>query len=197
MHVSHYLRLGGLLFAAALLLPAATKSENRSCVLGTPTAASYTWNFPSEAQGLLNDIATDAREARVHSDRLDRFASDPDLSWQSHAVELSAIRDAVNDMGSKLCRLETIRRVALPWEKKAIDDAAPLISEMANEAQAAITFLNDHQQDLFSPAYNGFTAGLYQRSVKLSNDMNEFEKFSRVHQEDIQLEKSLGFIKRG
>jgi hypothetical protein len=195
MHVSQYLKCCASLFAAALLLPAATKSENRSCALGTPTAASYTWNFPSEAQELLGDIAADAREARMHSDNLDRFALDPDISWQEHAVELSAVREAVNDMGTKLCRLETIRRVALPWEKKAIDDAAPLISEMANEAQAAITFLNDHEENLFNPAYNGFTAGLYQRSDKLAKEMNEFEKFSKVHREDIQLEKSLDFNK--
>jgi hypothetical protein len=197
MHVSHYLRLGGSLLATALLLAAASKSENRSCALGTLTAESYTWNFPSETQGLLGDIATGAREARIHADNLDRFALDPNIDWQMHAVELNAVRDAINDMGTKLCRLETIRRVALPWEKKAIDEAAPLISEMANEAQAAITFLNDHQTDLPNLTYNGYTAGLYRRSDKLANDMNEFEKFSKVHRQDMQLEKSLGLNKRG
>jgi len=197
MHVSHYLKLGASLFAAALLLPAATKSENRSCALGTPTAQSYTWNFPSEAQELLSDIASDAREARIHTDNLDRFALDPYISWQSHAIELDAVRDAVNDMGTKLCRLETIRRVALPWEKKAIDEAAPLIAEMASETEAAITYLNDHQSNLVSMTYDGYANGLYQRSDKLVNDMNEFEKFSKVHHEDLQLEKSLGLIKRG
>ncbi len=196
MHVSHYLGLGAALFAGALLLPASTKSENRSCALGTPTAQSYTWNFPSEAQELLTDIASDAREARIHTDNLDRFAIDPNISWQSHAVELNAVRDAVNDMGTKLCRLEMIRRVAVPWEKKAIDEAAPLITEMANEAQAAITFLNDHQSNLAGMTYEGYTTRLYQKSDKLVNDMNEFEKFSKTHQEDIHLEKSLGLIKR-
>jgi hypothetical protein len=196
MHVSHYLGLGAALFAGAVLLPAATASMNRSCALGTPTAQSYTWNFPSEAQELLSDIASDAREARIHTDNLDRFAIDPNVSWESHAVELNAVRDAVNDMGTKLCRLETIRRVALPWEKKAIDEAAPLITIMANETQAAIMFLNDHQSNLVGMTYDGYTTGLYEKSDKLVNDMNEFEKFSKVHQEDIHLEKSLGLIKR-
>lgn len=197
MHVSHYVRFGGYLFAAALLLPAATKSENRSCALGTPTAESYAWNFPGEAQALLSDIASDARAARIHTDTLDRFAMDTSVGWQLHAVELDAVRDAVNDMGTKLCRLETIRRVSLPWEQKAINEAAPLIAEMANEAQAAITFLNDHQSNLVGMTYDGYMDGLYQRSDKLANEMNEFEKFSKVHHEDIHLEKSLGLIKKG
>ncbi len=196
MHVSHYLKLGGCLFAAALLLPAATKSENRSCALGTVTAESYTWNFPSEAQGLLSDIALDARVARSHADTLDRIAMVPDAGWELDGAELDAVRDAVNDMGTKLCRLETIRRVSTPWEQKAINEAAPLIAEMANETQAAIMFLNDHQSNVVGMTYEGYTDGLYQRSDKLANQMDEFEKFSKVHHEDLQLEKSLGLSKR-
>lgn len=196
MHVSHYLRVGASLFAGALLLPAATV-VNRSCALGAPTAASYTWNFRSEAQGLIDDVAADARVARIHADNLDRFGLDPNIDWQTHAVELEAVRDAVNDMGTKLCRLETIRRVASPWERKAIDEAAPLIAEMANETEAAINYLNDHEDNLVSLTYDGYTSGLYQRSDKLVNDMNEFEKFSKVHRQDLQLEKSLGVSNKG
>jgi hypothetical protein len=45
--------------------------------------------------------------------------------------------------------------------------------------------------------YHGYMDGLYHRSAKLANEMNEFEKFSKVHREDIHLEKSLGLIKKG
>lgn len=196
MHVSRYLSLGALFFAGALFLPAAAVM-NRSCALGTPTAASYTWNFRSEAQGLIGDIAVDAREARIHADNLDGFALDSDISWQTHAVELDAVRDAVNDMGTKLCRLETIKRVASPWERKAINEAAPLIAEMANETEAAINFVSDHQNDLVNLTYDGYTAGLYKRSERLVNDMTEFEKFSKVHKQDMQLEKTLGISNKG
>jgi len=99
-------------------------------------------------------------------------------------------------MGSKLCRLEAIRRVVSPWEQKAIDGAAPLITEMANEAQAAITFLDDNRNHLFNPVYHAYSEEMYQQSSKLTHQMNEFDDFGKVHQEDIRLGKSLGLMKR-
>ena len=143
---------------------------------------------------MLDDVGLDAYWSSYHADQLDHFS--PGIGWQEHAYQLNAIRDEVNDMGSKLCRLETIRRVVSPWEQKAIDDAAPLITEMANEAQSAIVFLNGNHQHLFNPAYQEYSQDMYQQSSKLSRQMSEFEDFGRVHQQDIHLEKSLGLMKR-
>ncbi len=196
MNLYHYLKLIGCGFAAALLLPAAIRSETQSCAIGTPTAQSYTWNFSSEARELLGDVVSEAREARIHADNLQRFMSDPFIDWELQAGELSQIRDAVNDMASRLCRLEAIRRVSSPWEQKAIGRAAPLITEMADETQAAITYLNDNQTHLFNPSYTRYGTDLYRRSAKLINSVGEFTKFGSVHQEDLRLEKSLGLIKK-
>jgi hypothetical protein len=162
--------------------------------MGAPTAQSYTWNFRQEAQELLDDVSAEARQASYHADRLQNFTQQ--IDWQEHAAELNAIRAAVNDMESKLCRLEAIRRVAAPWEQRAMDDAAPLITEMAGEAQSAITFLNDNHNYLFNPAYHAYSEEMYQQSSKLAHQMSQFEDFGKVHQEDIRLEKSLGLIKR-
>jgi hypothetical protein len=195
MNPYHCLRLAGCWLAAALLLPAAIRPATQSCAIGTPTAQSYTWNFSGEAQGLLGGVVSEARNARIHADNLQTFMSEPSIDWELQAEELSQIRDAVNDMASKLCRLETIRRVASPWERKAIDNAAPLITEMVDETQAAITYLNDNQTHLFNPSYTQYGPELYQRSGRLVNSVGEFVKFGEVHQEDLHLEKSLGLIK--
>jgi len=195
MSVSHCIRFGSCLSAVALLLPGATGSMNRSCALGPPTAQSYTWNFPREAQGLLKEVVSEAREVRQNADTLQRMTTDPDIDWEPQAMELNQIRGAINEMGTRLCRLESIRRVASPWEQKAIDADAPLIAEMANEAQAAITYLNDNHHDLFNPTYRDYAAGLYQRSSRLAGNGAEFDNFGKIHQEDIRLEKSLGLIK--
>jgi hypothetical protein len=195
MQLYHCLKLAGCWFVAALLLPAAIRPETHSCAIGTPTAQSYTWNFPSEARGLLGDVLSEARQARNHADNLQRFMSKPSSGWQLQAGELSQIREAVNDMSGKLCRLEAIRRVASPWEQKAIDQAAPLITEMANETRAAIEYLNDNETYLFNPDYTRYGTDLYQRSATLVNSVGEFAKFGQVHREDLRLERSLGLIK--
>ena len=191
-----YLRFAGCLFASALLVGAATNIETRSCPIGTPTAQSYTWDFPREAQTLLGDIVAEAHTARTHADALHEFMLDPHTDWQVQALELDKIRTAVNDMGTKLCRLETIRRVVSPWERKAISGAAPLITELANDAESAITYLNTSRTYLFNPKYTGYGEDLYQRSTKLANSLGEMEKFGKIHEEDMRLEKSLGLIKR-
>lgn len=196
MSLFGYLKLGGCVLSAALLLPAATQSQARSCPVGTPTAESYTWNFRAEAQGLLDDMASQARHTRDDADQLQTVMSNAESDWQIQAQELSQIRVAVNDMGQKLCRLEAIHRVASPWEQKAIDQAAPLIAEMANDTENAITFLNNHQNDLFMPAYTSLGTDLYRRSASLAKSVTEFEKFGQVHQEDLRLEKTLGLNKR-
>lgn len=193
MSVSLYAKLAGCLFTGALIMTAAV-SQDRSCVLGAPTAQSYTWNFRQEAQQLIGDVRAEAWRVSFHADKLENFT--PDIDWQEHADELSAIRSEVNDMGSKLCRLEEIRRAASPWEQRAIDDAAPVITEMANEAQAAITFLDNNRNHLFNPGYHAYSEEMYQQSSKLTHQMDEFSDFGKVHQEDIRLEKSLGLIKR-
>ncbi len=169
-------------------------STSRSCTVGTPTAQSYTWNFRQEAQGLLDDVGVEAYRTSYHADQLENFSVD--IDWQEHANELNAIRTQLNDMGTQLCRLETIERVVSPWEQKAINDAAPLITEMANEAQAAITYLNQNHNHLLNPTYHVYSERMYQQSTRLTQQMNEFEQFEKVHQEDFRLEKSLGLIKK-
>lgn len=194
MSVSFHAKLVGCLLAGALVLPAATRSTTRSCTVGTPTAQSYTWNFRQEAQGLLDDVAVEAYWTSYHADQLQNFSVDVD--WQEHADALNAIRAEVNDMGTQLCRLETIKRVVSPWEQKAINDAAPLITEMANEAQAAITYLNQNHNHLLNPTYHAYSEAMYQQSTRLTGQMNEFDSFGKVHQQDLRLEKSLGLIKK-
>jgi hypothetical protein len=187
MSVSFYAKLVGCLLAGALALPAASRSTVRTCAVGTPTPQSYTWNFRQEAQGLLGDVGVEAYRTSYQADQLQNFS--PDIDWQDHADALNAIRDQVNDMGTQLCRLETIKRVVSPWERKAINDAAPLITEMSNEAQAAITYLNHNHNHLFNPAYHAYSEEMYQQSTRLTQQMNELENFGKVHQNDLRLEK--------
>jgi hypothetical protein len=194
MRVSIYARLVTCLFAGALVLPAGSTAQNSSCASGTPTAQSYTWNFRQEAQGLLDNVGAEAWRTSFHADQLQHFSNE--IAWEEHADELNAIRAEVNNMGSQLCRQEAIRRVVSPWEQKAIDDAAPLITEMSREVQSAIAFLNDNQDHLFNPTYHAYSKEMFQQSSRLAHQVSEFEDFAKVHQEDIRLEKSLGLIKR-
>lgn len=182
-----------LLVAGVAALPVASlAAENSACVAGKPTPESYTWNFRAEASQLLNDIQADAVHAQQHADKLETYASQLQISWQAHGEQLDAIRAEVNDMGQKLCRLETIRRVVAPWQQTAIKRAAKLVQLMADNTQDAIQFVDNHQGNLWMSPYPRYAANLYQDSKQLDHSLRTYEEFAQVHHEDLQLEKTLG-----
>src|SRR5581483_8011636 len=78
------------------------------------------WNFPAEASRLLEEIQTTAGHLSRATDALESYHRGR-LSWQSHARELTAARTHINAIGERLTRLQTIREVAAPWQRQALD----------------------------------------------------------------------------
>jgi hypothetical protein len=182
-----------LVFAGMAALPATSlAAESHACAPGKPTPQSYTWDFRGEASRLLNDIQVDAAKAQQHASKLDVFAADPLISWQTHAGQLASIRREVNDMGRKLCRLEVIRRVVAPWQQEAIDRTAPSVRLMADNAEDALVFLNNNQGNFWQPDYQKYVANLDQESGQVSHSVKTFEEYAKVHSEDLHLRKELG-----
>jgi hypothetical protein len=170
---------------------AAAASSHR-CVAGQPTAASYHWNFQQEASQLLDSLRQDAAQLKDHAANLEQFAMRPNLSWNAHATELTAIRGEVNDMGAKLCRLESIRRVLAPWQQDVVDRTAPELRLLADNVQAAIAFVNQRQDAFWMPAYRLYVTNLYTEANRVSGSVANYETYVKVHREDQQLQKELG-----
>jgi hypothetical protein len=157
----------GISIGMLILLPAISMAKDRSCVTGPPTPRSYTWDFSREASRLLKDMRYDSLLASHHAAVLQTVALNPDESWASRAYQLSRIRAEVDDMGKRLCRLETIRRAVAPWEQQAIEQIAPLIQDMADNAADAINYLNAHQAAYWTPSYRVYTENLYTEATML------------------------------
>ena len=100
--------------AMVVFTPMAKAGAVHECVSASPTAESETWDFKGEANVIFRDIRSDAEQALNHADQLQSFARDPGMSREAHAGELDALKEEVNDIGAKLCRLETIQRVLEP-----------------------------------------------------------------------------------
>jgi len=156
--------------AAMLLLPAISGATAvHKCVIGKPTAASYTWNFPQEADRIVAGMRHDAVAARVHAEKLVSMVSVADMpGWPSDYNQLSALQTEVNDMSAKLCRLETIRRAVEPWQQKTIDRIARTVTLMADNTQDAIAYGSAHRQTLWEPAYQKYAGNLYQQARNLN-----------------------------
>jgi hypothetical protein len=152
----------GCLIASALLLQAPLFAAPRACPApAPPTQESMTWNFPHEGARLLKDMNREAYDARMQASKLEVQARQPQVDWEQHAVELTAVRDDVNRMGQTLCRLESIRGQLPADEQSTVDKTARLTKEMAIFTQDAITYLNGNRSRLWSPSYRTYVTNLY------------------------------------
>jgi hypothetical protein len=161
------------------------------CAAGQPTAASYTWNFHQEANNIFAEIQSDARQAVDHAARLQSF-QDGDLSWQTQADQLNQVKAEVNDMGQKLCRLETIRGVTEPWQQNTIDRIAATMRLMADNAQDAIVFGNAHQNQLWVPTFGAYVNNLYREAETLMRSTGNAVEHAHVLREYHDLRSGLG-----
>ena len=167
---------------AVSAIPAAAATVNQ-CAAGKPTAASYTWDFKSEVNTIFKDVQTDAEQALYHSDELQKFAGDPSLDWQLCAEQLDYLRSEINDIGTRLCRLETIRRVAAPWQQHVIDQIATDARLMADNAQDAIVFGNTKPKDLWLATYQKSLNNLYSEASSLMHSVGKAVEFANVSNE--------------
>jgi hypothetical protein len=192
MHIKYFTGIVPL-FATMLALPVISSAATpQTCKPGAATPASYKWNFRQEASQLLDNIQRESVKVRNHADTLQTFVLNPNIAWEGHAGELAPIKREINDMGQKLCRLEVIRGVVSPWEREAIDRAAPQIRLLADNAQDALVFLDDHQGEFWMPVYRKYVTNLYNESRQLSRAMANFEEYAKAHSQVVHLHNSLG-----
>ena len=194
--LKRYANLGYVAVAALLApaLPLAAASHSRTS--GAPTEDSYTWNFKDEASTLLADVQQEANDIVDHAEELQSFAANPDLSWKSHANQLQYVKDALNDMGGKLCRLETISPVVTPLERRELDTAVPLAVLMAKNTTEAIQFVSDHPGTLWMPAYQKYVNNLYEQSLKLDSAVKKYREYAKVRDKEERLQSELGLKTR-
>ena len=192
------MRLRALLWssciAAAMAISAvpAGAAVANGCVSAKPAAASSTWNFKGEANGIFEAVQSDAEEALYHADKLESFAGDFKLDWATHATEWDYLRSDIDDIGAKVCRLETIRRVVAPWQQHAIDQIAAAAREMAYNAQDAIVFGNANQNKLWLTSYRDKVINLDNEARSLTHSVGNAVEFASVSKEYRDLEHKLG-----
>lgn len=176
---------------AVSAIPAAAATVSQ-CAAGKPTAASCTWDFKGEANTIFKDVQADAQQALYHADKLQSFAGDPNLDWQIHADQLEYLKGEINDIGTKLCRLKTIRRVVAPWQQLVIDQIATNARLMADNAQDAIVFGDTKPKDLWLATYQKYVNNLFSEANSLTHSVGNAVEFASVSKEYQELRHDLG-----
>jgi hypothetical protein len=176
---------------AAFVVPGMGASVHE-CAPGNPTAASYTWDFKAEANTIFQDLETTARQTRNDADQLENYSRGTEASWEIQSDQLDILKQEVNDMGTKLCRLESIRRVLAPWQQAEVDRIAGTIQLMADNTQDAIVYLGAHEDELWVPTYQKYANNLYNEAGTLTESLGNAVTYASVSKEYRDLRHKLG-----
>jgi hypothetical protein len=97
---------------------------------------------------MLAEAKTQAYAISVDADALESYTREPSLSWESHAFEITRMKNDINATAKILTSLTAARAQASPWQVAAIDRIIPFMQEMAADTTAAIEYLNKHHTQL-------------------------------------------------
>jgi hypothetical protein len=97
---------------------------------------------------MLADAKTQAYSISVDADTLESYTREASLSWESHAIEITRMKNDINATAKTLTSLTASRAQASPWQATAIDRIIPYMQELAADTTAAIEYLNKHHAQL-------------------------------------------------
>lgn len=101
---------------------------------------------PEAVSKMLSEAKTESYQVSVDADTLDSFVRlQPNVTWQSHADELSRMKENINNLGKTISKLQAAKAQAAPWQATAIDRIVPYLKEIAADTTSAIDYLNKHQ----------------------------------------------------
>jgi hypothetical protein len=188
----HELRKNWIWLAAMLIVPVGAVAATGECSSAASAQASYKGDVAREASATMSDLTSYAVDASNRADTLQSGESDQELSFQSHEALLTTIRDDIDAMGVKLCRLEQIKSALPLSQQNELDAVHTSLAYMANHATYAIEYLKENPELLWVPSYATWINHLDNESHEVTKTLDEYNQYAKVHNRDLKLEHSLG-----
>ena len=144
-----------------------------------------------EVSQLLSQVKTEAIALERDAEDLAAWTRTNQLSSQSHADKLNAIRDHVNQAGQLLAELNEAREGALPWQHQAIDRIYPLLKELADNTQATINHFNDNRAHIKFSVYGDYANAGYDLAKELAALISDYVDYGDREAEFHRLQEKL------
>jgi hypothetical protein len=160
----------------------AAREQAHACVVPKVTPQSYTWDFKGEANRIFKDIQDEANDALYRSDQLQTFTMN-DGPWGGDSDLLNRVKEDVNSIENKLCRLETIRRVVDPEQQRTIEKIGVSAQLMANSLVSAYQFGDAHPEALWSPAFRRSLDNLRTEASRLTHSVDSAVQYAKGQKE--------------
>ena len=132
-----------------------------------------------EITSLLEDIKSQAADLQRDSEELESFTRS-DVSWESHADELSRIKERINTIGKTIGKLQELRNSASPWQQEAIDRLIPVAQKLASNTTAAIEHLNKEPSRIHEPQYQQYIKSNAEAARNLAAMVRDFVEYGKT-----------------
>jgi hypothetical protein len=159
-------------------------------------AADASTGSSEEVSQLLSQVKTEAKALERDSEDLASWAGAQQVSWQSHAVKLSLIREHVNEAGKLLTKLDEARGTASPWEHQAIDRIYVLLKELADNTTATINHLNNNKGHIYLSPYPDYAKAGYDLAQELAALISDYVDYGDHEAEFHRLQEKLEIAER-
>jgi hypothetical protein len=120
-----------------------------------------------EVHDLLSLAAQQSASLDYDADQMQSLLHN-DVTWQTHATLLEAVRAHVNQLSRTIAKLETERSEASTWQQKGVDRVVPLLRELAENTNAAIDHINKNQ----TRPVSGYYSDYLDENAETAHDLN-------------------------
>ena len=120
----------------------------------------------------LNDAKTIVAKIKTDAVKMQSYAQNTGLSWQTHSAALEKIKADVNALQQNMRGLQSHRTVASPWQQEAIDRITGLANDLATNMNAAIDRLNKSKNRPTAPPYPEYLKANAQIASDLAEEID-------------------------
>lgn len=119
---------------------------------------------------LLSEVRSDALLLRDDAQLMESYTRS-DISRETQARTVTAVKGHVNAMGKKLAELASAKGDASPWQVAAIERVQPFLRELADNTSRAINYINNGPSN--------YKTGEYKEYLEVNADVSS-ELFSLI-----------------
>jgi hypothetical protein len=152
---------------------------------------SVNWYFIERSTALLKELQDVAGKLNRDAETLGSFARSSGLSWQSHAHYLNNARAHINEVGSQLTELQSMRHAVAPWQQQAIDRITPIAAVAAAHTETAIKHLRENQRRHFVPEYTDRLTMIEDRAAEMKRTVDNFLDYGETQGKLLHLQRTL------
>ena len=185
------IRIAGAATMATLFLASAISAAPPANPITSSASTGVDAQADSRSTELLKDLQIVSSELHRNAETLGTFATRPQMSWQSHAVYLTDVRDQINEAGQVLKELQDIRHSVEPWQQRAIDRIHPVAMQLADHTEAAIQHLNEYQGRRFVPEYTERLTSIADHALDMKTTVDNFVNYGETQKKLEGLEDKL------